>query len=262
MARKATTKTNSKKNAVKSSQSRVTVDRGESTTDKSFLDKLQYDLQHNQSYLNLILGALIVVVLGVLIYNYFTKPEGNLGPSQQTTLEQSGDVAKDNLPGKYTVKEGDTLFSIAEKYYDDGYKYPLIVSASKLENENNLTVGQVLEIPKASESASLAGSSPSASPEVSASPIASPSVSPSPVQQTDSTPAVNINDKGAGGAENQTVWGEKITGSTYTVQPDDWLSKIADRAYGDVYAYQKIAQANNLQNPDSIEVGQVLQIPR
>ena len=69
-------------------------------------------------------------------------------------------------------------------------------------------------------------------------------------------------DQGTGGAENQTIWGEKITGDTYTVQAGDWLSKISGRAYGDIYSYQKIAQANNLANPDAIEVGMTIKIPR
>lgn len=220
-------------------------------------------MQHNQSYLNLILGALIVIVLGVLIYNYFTKPEGNVGPSQQTTQDQSGDVAKENLPGKYTVKEGDTLFVIAEKYYDDGYKYSLITEANKLANENAIVAGQVLEIPKAPAAASPvaeASASPSTQPveSPSASASSSPEKEPDSLQNT----AVDTNGKGAAAAEDQSIWGDKITADTYTVQPGDWLSKIAWRAYNDVYSYPKIAEANNLSNPDSIEVGQVLKIPR
>lgn len=260
MARKVTkTKTPRKT----TQPSRVTVEKADSSN-KSLLDKLQYDLQNNQSYLNLILGALIIIVLGVLIYNYFTKPEGTLGPSQQTNT-QTGDVTKENLPGKYTIKEGDTLFSIAQKYYDDGYKYPLISEANKLTNENTLNVGQVLEIPKPAEASSSPAAQPSESPAASLQPSESPSTSPSeiPTQETNTqTLNMGANEKGAGGTENQSIWGEKITSNTYTVQPGDWLSKIAARAYGDVFAYTKIAQANNIQNPDSIEVGQVLKIPR
>lgn len=235
-------------------ETKVAVDKRSSSEDGTFFDKLQYDLQHNQSYLNLILGGLIIVVLGVLLYNYFTKKDtDNLGPSQRTNVQTQGDVSKENLPGKYTVKEGDTLFTISQKYYDNGEMYNLIVAANSLVNENAISVGQVLEIPKPQ------GSIPSAAPQESASPSASPTSSPEALLQPSLTPA---DEKGAGGAENQTVWGDKITSDTYTVQPDDWLSKIASRAYGDVFAYQKIAQANNLQNPDSIEIGMVLKIPR
>jgi nucleoid-associated protein YgaU len=40
------------------------------------------------------------------------------------------------------------------------------------------------------------------------------------------------------------------------------LSKIAGRAYGDVYQFDKIAKANNITDPNNIEVGTVLKIPR
>lgn len=59
---------------------------------------------------------------------------------------------------------------------------------------------------------------------------------------------------------------------TYTVQAGDWLSRIAERFYGDVQAYQTIFDATNaaganngfatLNDPNLIEVGQVLCIPQ
>lgn len=245
----------------KTSSSKVTVEKN-TPEDNTFFGKLQNDLQGNQSYLNLILGALIVIVLGVLLFNYFTKPNGDLGTAQQSTPAlTTADASKDNLPGKYTVKEGDTLFTIAQKYYDDGYKYPTLVAANKLTNENSIQAGQVLDIPKLEEkmaaSSSLPVTSPSSSPSEE---MTFPSPSATPVMENGSS--TSGLEKGMSGADNQTTWGEKITTRTYTVQSGDWLSKIADRAYGDVYSFDKIAKANNIQNPDNIEVGMILQIPR
>ena len=59
---------------------------------------------------------------------------------------------------------------------------------------------------------------------------------------------------------------------TYVVQADDWLSKLAGRYYGDMFAYPAIVMATNLMsttdggftnitNPDVIEIGQTLCIP-
>jgi ribose transport system substrate-binding protein len=59
---------------------------------------------------------------------------------------------------------------------------------------------------------------------------------------------------------------------TYSVQKDDWLSKLADKFYGDVLAYPAIALATDMNrpadssfalvsNPDLIEVGDKLCIP-
>ncbi|HMR65966.1 MAG TPA: extracellular solute-binding protein [Anaerolineae bacterium] len=61
-------------------------------------------------------------------------------------------------------------------------------------------------------------------------------------------------------------------GQDYVVQADDWLSKLAEKFYGDVLAYPAIVEATNtkaaaddsytaIDNPDVIEVGQKLFIP-
>lgn len=61
-------------------------------------------------------------------------------------------------------------------------------------------------------------------------------------------------------------------GQEYIVQPDDWLSKIAQTFYGDTMAYPKIVEATNIKakmdpsfttisNPDLIHVGQKVWIP-
>ncbi len=264
---------------VSAAESKVTVDRGErnvtSRSDKksneNFLDRIQNDLEKNQSYLNLILGALIVIVLGVLVFNYFNKPEDEEGivtPVAEQMTDENGDVTKENLPGKYTVKEGDTLFTVAASYYGDGNKYPEIVKENSLTSES-IEVGQELTIPElevdpmASPDASGSASpspSDSASPSPSAEAMASPEASATPIAQASTTPVMS--DSGTGGAMNQTTWGAEIKEDTYTVQADDWLSKIAGRAYGDMTKFDAIAKANNISNPDTIEVGTVLKIPR
>jgi nucleoid-associated protein YgaU len=217
----------------------------------SYFDKLESDIRSNQSALNLVLGALIVLVVGVLVFNYFNKNKaGDVGPAQQTQ-EQQGDVSADKLPGKYTVKDGDTLFSIAENYYKDGYKYSEIAKANNMSDVNALAAGQVLEIPK------IEGVAAATSPAPSTSAVATPAPA------VNSVPAGEKGaDLGTGGATNVTIWGTKIDGDTYTVVEGDWLSKIAGRAYGDVMAYQKIAQANNISNPDLIAPGMTLKLPR
>jgi nucleoid-associated protein YgaU len=61
-------------------------------------------------------------------------------------------------------------------------------------------------------------------------------------------------------------------GQAYIVQLDDWLSKLADKFYGDIFAYPTIVEATNakaaedssfatITNPDLIEIGQKLWIP-
>lgn len=227
--------------------------KAEPTIGENLLGKLQLDLKKNQSYLNYILGGLIVIIVGVLLFNYFNKPGSKLGPSQSTEKkqdEQKGDVSKDSLPGKYTIKDGDTLFTIAEKYYNDGYKYSEIVKANELTNPDIVEVGKEITIPK------LAG-------EQVAQASTEPSPTPTPIQSgPTATTQPESQSQGQGGAENATIWGDKITGDSYTVQAGDWLSTIAGRAYGDITQFEKIAKANNIQNADVIEIGTVLKLPR
>ncbi len=206
-------------------------------TSGSYFEKLEGDIQSNQSKVSLVLGALIVLVVGILVFNYFNRNKTDLGPAQQTQKEdEQQDVSKENLPGKYTVKEDDTLFTIAEKYYDDGYKYSEIAEANNLTSPDLIEPGQVIEIPKIDLQAQ-------ASPE--------PSPSTEPAEEV----------LGTGGGDT-TIWGPKIEGNTYTVVEGDWLSTISARAYGDIMAFDRIAKANNISNPDLIEPGMVLTLPR
>lgn len=56
--------------------------------------------------------------------------------------------------------------------------------------------------------------------------------------------------------------GPAITTATYTIEKGDSLWKIALRAYGDGYAWTKLAQANGITNPNLIYAGNILKLPR
>lgn len=53
-----------------------------------------------------------------------------------------------------------------------------------------------------------------------------------------------------------------IKGDTYKVEKGDNLWSISVRAYGDGYQWSKIAEANELANPNYIEIEQELKLPR
>jgi nucleoid-associated protein YgaU len=247
------TKKTSKATSVKVSRPAVS-----KPTENSYLDRIESEIKSNQSTVSLILGVLIVIVLGVLVFNYFNKnSQPAIQESATTTTEQAGDVSPENLPGKYTVKEGDTLFIIADKYYKDGLKYSEIVKTNNLANENSIEVGQVLDIPKLEEVAA-------ASPSPTATAVAEASAAtPTPTQQAQASPSPTVTtpDNGTGGA-NTTIWGPQIQGDTYTVAEGDWLSTISARAYGDIMSFDKIAKANNITDPNIIQPGTVLKLPR
>ena len=70
-----------------------------------------------------------------------------------------------------------------------------------------------------------------------------------------------------GGIFNQGAAGQPAnatTHDTYTVKSGDSLSKIAKQFYGDAMKYNKIYEANKdqISNPDLIQPGWVLKIPK
>lgn len=102
-----------------------------------------------ESYISITLGFLVVLVAGLLAYNYFSKnrpgqPGAKEGVSQNQTSQE-----KMELPTTHTVVEGETLWSIAEKFYNSGYNWVTIAKENKLENANSIEAGQVLSLPKA-----------------------------------------------------------------------------------------------------------------
>src|SRR5688572_8751504 len=68
------------------------------------------------------------------------------------------------------------------------------------------------------------------------------------------------------------AYAQAPAGREYIVQADDWLSKLAEKEYGEVMAFPAIVEATNakaaeddsfavIDNPDIIEIGQKLWLP-
>jgi len=193
-------------------------------------------LKLNEDTISTLLGAIVVVVIGLLVFNYFRSlnPQGQitnqaaLEDNGQTTPgqvklveEEGGQMVPEGLPTTYTVKQGDHLWSIAESFYNSGYNWTDIASVNHLDNPSQIEVGQELTIPK----------------------VAVKVATVSQQQTTDTT----------------------IEGDTYTVIKGDHLWDIALRAYGDGFRWTDIYQANQDligPNPGLIEVDMNLVIPR
>lgn len=187
----------------------------------------------NENTISTILGGIVVVVIGLLVFNYFKSiNQGQIskeGAQEQVTpvpgepkiVEEEGKKVPQGLPVTYTVQEGDHLWKIAEDYYSSGYNWVDIARENNLERPNQLAVGQKLTLPKAE------------------------------VKQ----PTITADGKAA----------PTIEGDTYTVQKGDHLWEIAIRAYGDGYRWTSIYQANKDligPNPGLIKPEQTLSIPR
>ena len=114
---------------------------------KKFLKSLKL----SESYISMALGLLVVLIIGILIFNFFSGrvkkvgKEGELVPPATTTTEE----VLSSLPTSHTVVDGENLWSIAEKYYNSGYNWIDIAKENNLTNPDVVSLGQVLTIPKA-----------------------------------------------------------------------------------------------------------------
>jgi nucleoid-associated protein YgaU len=207
----------------------------------------------NESKISAIVGALIIIVIGVMVVNYFRNLRSGATTPNATTTEASPAPA-----GKeYTVAKGDTLWSIAVKNYNDGFKWTEIKDANKLSDSDSLKEGQKLIIPVVAAAASPVAQA-SASPTVKPTVIASASATPSGTPVVTATPAATVAPTSAPAAPSE----EKISADKYTVVKGDSLWTIAERAYGDGYKWVEIAKENKLVNPNVIHTGNVFTLPR
>ena len=182
----------------------------------------------------MVLGALVIVIVGILVVNYFKDKKGTTLPTAVNTTNQTQTAE----PGKsHAVLKGETLWSIAEDAYGSGYNWVDIYKENKLTNEK-VEVGQKLNIPN------VAAKKPTATKKVttialsSPAPVVTPSPSAAPIKQ----------------AETKS--------NSYTVIKGDYLWKIAVKEYGNGYKWVEIAHANKLANPNVIHAGNVLTLPR
>lgn len=101
-------------------------------------------------------GRMTVIDIELKAYqNYVNKvvkiKEDKSGKKKVSTKKKRDDGGKRNPKNKtinYTVKQGDTLWGIARRYYGDGSKYTKIYNAnkSKIKNPHWIYPGQVFKI--------------------------------------------------------------------------------------------------------------------
>jgi nucleoid-associated protein YgaU len=201
---------------------------------------LQKLMQSSDSYKSLIYGIVTVVVLFVVIALGIRTLQQNKAQIDDEALMTQNNQAKTTASddkNSYTVVEGDTLWGIAEKSYNDGFKWNEIAKANNIQDTTSLEKGMKLTIPKI----------PSSSNEVAQT---------TPTVPTEMSQHAEMQDQA------MTSGMSKIDGQNYTVVHGDNLWDIAVRAYGDGYRWVDVAKANNLSNPGLIFSGNILTLPR
>lgn len=194
-------------------------------SDKSWLQKFR----ESESSTSIVFGAIVVVVVGILLFNYSkSNPSiSNLGEATESASVLSPTGMQ--LPATYTVVNGDTLWAIAAKYYGQGEKWTELVKENNITANGQVEVGQVLRVP---------------------------------VLETEATPVVVAEPTAAPVAE-ETKTEPVVAGGSYSVVVGDCLWNIAVAKYNDGYKWTKIYEANKqmIADPDMIYPGQALVIP-
>lgn len=103
-----------------------------------------------QNYPSLILGVVIVLLAIFVITRFFKNPPGipSIKKKGEQIVKEKKREEKREETSSYKVKKGDTLWSIAEKFFGSGYNAYDIASANKLKNPDLIEVNQEIIIPK------------------------------------------------------------------------------------------------------------------
>jgi len=104
-------------------------------------------IKWRESYPSFVLGVIIVVVLGLLVANYFTKKTQQINTGEQTVQTQQETQA----PGEYKVIANDSLSAISEKLYGSQEFWPVLARTNNIVNPNVIFVDSTLKIPQKSE---------------------------------------------------------------------------------------------------------------
>ena len=97
------------------------------------------------SYPTLILGAIIVIVLGLLTANFFTKRNQEIGGGEKISIPAEEQIRTQG--GDYKVAEGDSLSTISQKIYGSEDFWPVLARANNLTDPNVIYADSTLKAP-------------------------------------------------------------------------------------------------------------------
>lgn len=99
-----------------------------------------------ESYAGLVLGAIVVVILGLLIANYFVKSRGQIGIGENTTQSSA-----QNVPETYKVAQGESLSIISDKFYGSLDYWPVLAKVNNVSNPNLIYAESEITVPSKEE---------------------------------------------------------------------------------------------------------------
>lgn len=118
---------------------------------KTFNKLLNGKIDWQESYPSFILGAIIVVILGLLVANFISRRgaqsiDGGVKTEQKTEASMAPKAGSE-----YTIREGDSLSKISESVYGTQENWTAIASANKITNPNRVLVGDKINLPAKEE---------------------------------------------------------------------------------------------------------------
>ncbi len=168
-----------------------------------------------ESTISMILGALVLAIAAFLVFSYFRNLKvGTV--STNGTQNQTAQIAS------HKVVAGETLWSIAEKYYGDGFKWQQIAEANSISNPESLEKDTKLSIPETELEVKV-----------------------TTTVKSEETKAL-----------------KSELPSSYTVAKGDDLWKISVKVYGNGHKWPEIAKLNRITNANVIFVGSQLNLPK
>ena len=181
-----------------------------------------------ESYTSLILGAIVVLIVGILFIS-FAKVNRDGQTSSVKFAPKIEDLQNQNssTSSTYTIRPGDDLWTISVNVYNNGYKWVEIAKLNNIQNPGVIYSGDNLRLPAKTQA-----------------------------EQAEAQAEIPLR------PNDNMVVGGSITGAAYVIKSGDTLWDISVRAYGDGYKWPLLAKVNNIANPDLIFAGNTLTIPR
>ncbi|MBI2594119.1 LysM peptidoglycan-binding domain-containing protein [Candidatus Curtissbacteria bacterium] len=102
-----------------------------------------------ESYATFVLGAIIVIVLGLLVANFFGKKGKQIDSGEQTTQ------AEITQTQEYKVVQDDSLSAISKQFYGSDDFWPVLAKENKIVNPNLIYVDATLKVPSKEEAGKI-----------------------------------------------------------------------------------------------------------
>ncbi|MEK7185995.1 MAG: LysM peptidoglycan-binding domain-containing protein [Patescibacteria group bacterium] len=126
------------------------------TSKNSGIESILSNIKWDESYVSLAIGVIVVIIVAILGIAFLRNNNTDTSSTQfQPTVElEESEEAQKAAPAKgktYTVKAGDTLWSIAESSYKSGYNWVDIAKENKILDANIIAEGSKIMIPEVAE---------------------------------------------------------------------------------------------------------------